>query len=95
MLGTQYALRNFILCFVLFFLRFYLFICRERGRAEKERERNSSMSLPLMPPLLGTRPTTQACSLTGNQTSDPLVHRPVLNPLSHTSQGMFCFSEMK
>ena len=31
--------------------------------------------------------TTQACALTGNGTSDPLVHRPVLSPLSHTSQG--------
>ena len=23
------------------------------------------------------------------QTSDPLIHRPLLNPLSHTSQGIF------
>ena len=30
---------------------------------------------------------TQACARTGNQTSDPLVHRPLPNPLSHTSQG--------
>ena len=30
---------------------------------------------------------TQACALTGNLTSDPLVCRPVLNPPSHTSQG--------
>ena len=37
--------------------------------------------------LLGTWSTTQACALTGNQTSDPLVHRPALNPLTHTSQG--------
>ena len=37
--------------------------------------------------LLGTWPTTQACALTGNRTSDPLVRRPALNPLSHTSQG--------
>ena len=28
-----------------------------------------------------------ACALTGNQTSDPLVLRLALNPLSHTSQG--------
>ena len=35
----------------------------------------------------GTWPETQACVLTGNQTSNPLVHRLVLNPLSHTSQG--------
>ena len=27
-----------------------------------------------------------ACALTGNQTSDPLVCRPALNPLSHTGQ---------
>ena len=44
-----------------------------------------------MRPLLGTWPTTQACALTGNQTSDYLVHRPVLNPLSHTSQGSLSF----
>ena len=44
--------------------------------------------LPLARPQLGTWPTTQACALTENQTSDPLVHRPVLNPLSHTSQGL-------
>ena len=35
-------------------------------------------------PLLGTWPTTEACALTGNQTGDSLVHRPALNPLSHT-----------
>ena len=32
--------------------------------------------------------TTQACALTGNQTGDSLVHSPVLNPLSHTSQDI-------
>ena len=30
---------------------------------------------------------TQACTLTGNRTGDPLVHRLALSPLSHTSQG--------
>ena len=38
--------------------------------------------------LLGTWPATQACALVGNQTGDPLFHSPVLNPLSHTSQGI-------
>ena len=33
------------------------------------------MWLPLAHPLLGTWPSTQACVLTGNQTSDPLVCR--------------------
>ena len=56
-----------------------------RGR-EKERERNISVWLPLTRPLLGTWPTTQAPALTGNPTSDPLVHKPALNPLSHPSQ---------
>ena len=58
---------------------------------EKERERNISVWLPLTRPLLGTWPATEACALTGNRTSDPLVHRPVLNPLSHTSQGNTTF----
>ena len=40
-------------------------------------------------PQLGTWLTVQACALNGNLTSDPLVHRPALNPLSHTSQGGF------
>ena len=63
-----------------------LFLERGEGK-EKERERNVNVWLSLTFPLLGTWPTTQACALTGNQTGDPLVHRLVLNPLSHTSQG--------
>ena len=47
------------------------------------------MWLPLMSPLLGTWPATQACALIGNRTSGPLVRRPTLTPLSHTSQGPF------
>ena len=42
------------------------------------------MWLPLTRPLLGTWPVAQACALTGNQTGDPLVPRPALNPLSYT-----------
>ena len=52
----------------------------------KERERNIDMWLFLACHHLGTPPATQACALTGNQTSNPLVHRPSLNPLS---QGRF------
>ena len=43
--------------------------------------------LALACPQLGTWPAALACALTGNRTCDPLVHRLVLNPLSHTSQG--------
>ena len=48
----------------------YLFL--ERGGVrEKDRERNINVWLPLVHPQLGTWPTTQACALTGNGTSDP------------------------
>ena len=72
-----------------FFLAFiYSFLEREEGR-EKEKERNINVWLPLACSLLGTWPATQACALTGNRTRDPLVHRPVLNPLSYTSQARY------
>ena len=70
------------------FLRFYVFLEKGEGR-EKEREGNTNAWLPPTCPLLGTWPTTQACALTGNGTGDPFVHRPALNPLSHTSRGKF------
>ena len=60
---------------------------REGEGKEKERERNITVWLPLIRPLLGTWPETQACALTENRTGDPLVHRLALNPLSHTSLG--------
>ena len=41
-----------------------VFIFRERGR-EEEREINIHMEWPLVCPLLGTWPATQACALTG------------------------------
>ena len=65
----------------------YLFLEREAGR-EKDKERNINVWLPLARPALGTWPTTQACALTGNRTSDPLVCRLVLSPLSCTSRGI-------
>ena len=55
---------------------------------EKERE-IISVWLPFACPLLRTQPATQALSLTGNQTGDPLVCGPALNPLSHTSLEEF------
>ena len=52
---------------------FILFLERGGGR-DKERARNINVWLPLMWPPLGTWPATQACALTGNWTSNPLVH---------------------
>ena len=61
------------LCFFKDFI--YPFLQRGEGK-EKERERNINVWLPLMCPLLGTWPTTQACGPTGNQTGNPLIHSP-------------------
>ena len=49
--------------------------------------RDTSIGLPLTCPQSGIWPTTQACALTGNRTSDLLVRRQALNPLSHTSRA--------
>ena len=57
----------------------------------KERETSMCGCLSCVPPPSPTPmtwPTTQACALTGNPTHDPLVSGPVLNPLSHISQGL-------
>ena len=74
-----------------FLKRFYLFILQRGEGREKEKGRNINVWLPLMCPLSGTRPTTQACVLTGNHTGDPLICTLAPNPLSHTSQGPFLF----
>ena len=70
------------------FLKDFIYLFSERGEGrEKERERNVNVWLSLACPPLGIRLATQACALTGNRTSDPMVCRLALNPLSHTSQG--------
>ena len=69
----------------------YLFLKRGEGK-EKERERNINVWLPLTCPLLGTWPETQACALTGNQTSNPLVLRLALSPEPH-QPGLFIVRE--
>ena len=75
----KYPKRDFKLVYILFFLIFknfiYSFLERER---ERKRGRETSMSersidqLPLEP---GTEPTTLACALIRNRTSDPLLCR--------------------
>ena len=78
----------FLNCF-LFFNCIYLLLERGEGR-KTERKRNISArdQLPLARPHLGTWPATQACAPTRNRTDSLLIHRLVLNPLRHTSQGI-------
>ena len=78
----------------LFFLlkKDFIYLFLQRGKEkEKERERNINVWLPLVCPLMGTWSATQACVLTGNWTSNPLLHSPAFNPLSHISQGLWKF----
>ena len=63
----------------------YLYFRKREGGIK--RERNINVWLSLVHPLPGTWPETQACALTGNRTSDPLIRRLALNPLSHPSRG--------
>ena len=68
-----------------FFLKILFIYFTEQGGRKRERE--TSMCGYLLRPSLGTQPATQACVLTGNRTGDPLVQKPALNPLNHTSQS--------
>ena len=67
------------------FTYYNFFLEAEEGR-EEERERHFNVWMPLAHPPPGAWLATQACALTGNWTGDPLVLRPALNPLNHTSQ---------
>ena len=88
-----FYLYSIVLMFWSYFKNFfYLFIFKERGReGEREGEKHQRVVTSSIPPTAGLA-ATQTYSLTGNQTSDPLVHRPALNPPSHTSQGMVLLS---
>ena len=71
---------------------FFFFNFERQGKGESKRRRDTSICerctnrLPLACLQLGIWPTTQACALPGNLTSNLSVCRPALNPLSHTTQ---------
>ena len=82
----------------------YLFLERGEGR-EKEMERNISVWLPLMRPLLGIWPATQACALdwelnqwlfgsqAGTQSTEP--HQPWLNVQYFLFYDKMGYSDLK
>ena len=69
----------------------YLFLEKgSEGEREGEKhpcERKTAISCLLYTPEPQTKPTSQACTLTGNRTFNLLLYGTVLNPLSHTSHG--------
>ena len=79
--------------FFFFFFKILL-IFRERAReGKREGEKHQRVVASCSPPsehLAGTHTRAQ----TQNRTGGPLVRRPPLNPLSHTSQGR-CLIFMK
>ena len=78
--------------YFMFFKKDFIY-CLEEGKEGRDREtlmceRNINQ-VSLVHPQLGPWPSTQACALSGNRTGKLLVCRLMLNPLSHTSQGIF------
>ena len=71
----------------LFFYKDFIYLFLERGEEREKEEEKHQLVASRTRPQLRTWPTTQACALTRNQTSDPLVSRLVLSPLSYISQG--------
>ena len=81
LLSVPYSFYSFI----------YLFIFRERGReGGREGEKHQCVVASPTPPI-GDLTLNPGMCLTGNGTSDLLVCRLALNPLSHTSQGCTIF----
>ena len=72
---------------ILFFLRFYLFIFRERRReGEREGENHQCVVASHAPATVDLAHKSGMCpDQESNQ--QPLVCRMMLNPLSHSSQG--------
>ena len=77
------------------FLKILFTYFKERGREGERDGENINVWVPLICLQLGTQSPNQARALTGYRTSDPLVHRPALNPLSHTSQDTGDFLKEK
>ena len=73
------------------FLDDFIYLFFREGRRKSKRERNINVWLPLVLPLPGTWPTTQACTLDWKLNPWPFDSQAGTQPLSHTSQGFTGF----
>ena len=86
--------------YLIIFGKIFFYFQRE-GKGGRRRGRETSMCkrninwLPLACSQLGTWHKTQACALTGNQTSKLSIRRLALSPPSHTSQGYLIIVKFK
>ena len=68
--------------------RFYLFIYFREGKGGRKRGKQQGVVASPAPPTGGLTSNPGMCpDWESNRPSQSLVHRLVLNPLSHTSQG--------
>ena len=70
-----------------FFKKDFIYLFLERGREGERGERNIKVWLPLVQPLLGIRPATQACALDWELNQLTFDSQAGAQPLSHSSQG--------
>ena len=83
-----------LLIFSHYFLKILFIYFYREGKDGRRRERKTSMCGCLSNDPYTRYLTRNPCALTGNWTGDPLVHRLVLNPLSHTSQDSHLLHEL-
>ena len=74
--------------FILFLKRFYL-LAEEKGGRKRRRE--TSMCVASCTPPTGDLAWNPGMCPNRESNQRPLIHRLVLNPLSHTSQGLFIY----
>ena len=70
-----------------YFFKDFIYLFLERGReGEREGEKHQCV-VATHTPFTGDLAHNPGWALTGIRNSDPLVHRPGLKPLSHSSHG--------
>ena len=78
-----------IACLLLYFKKKIIYLFLERGReGDKEGEKHPCVVASCMPPTQDLARNPGMCP-DWESNGDPLIHRPALNLLSHSSQGCY------